>query len=44
MDLSGYRYDQPCVAITQEEGAILRASATAKTAPGGAAYYEGTSP
>ena len=42
MDLSGYRYDQPCVAITQEEGAILRASATAKTAPGGAAYYEGT--
>ncbi len=41
MDLSGYRYDNPCVAITQEEAEILRTCATAKTTPDGAAYYEG---
>ena len=42
MDLSGYYYNQPCVAITQAEAQLLRAAATAKTTPDGAAYYEGT--
>ena len=42
MDLSGYYYSKPCVAITQAEGQLLRAAATEKTTEDGTTYYEGT--
>ena len=42
MDLSDYQYTAPCVSITQEDGALIRAASTSATAASGARYYTGT--
>ena len=42
MDLSDYQYTAPCVSITQEDGALIRAASTPATAASGARYYTGT--
>ena len=42
MDLSDYFYLQPCVSITQEQGAAVKAAGTAAQTEAGLRYYTGT--
>lgn len=39
MNLQGYKYDAPCVSITQAEGALLKANATAVNGEDGKPLY-----
>ena len=42
MDLSDYQYTAPCVSITQEDGALIRAASTPAPSIAGVQYYTGT--
>ena len=42
MDLSDYQYTAPCVSITQEDGALIRAASTPASSIAGVRYYTGT--
>ena len=42
MDLSDYQYTAPCVSITQEDGALIRAASTSASSIAGVRYYTGT--
>ena len=42
MDLTNYYRSQPCVSITQEEGAAVKAAGTAMQTEDGLTYYTGT--
>ncbi len=42
MDLTDYYRSQPCVSITQEEGAAVKAAGTAMQTEDGLTYYTGT--
>ena len=42
MDLTDYQYTQPCVSVTQEDGALMKANAVPVTNEAGKVlYYEG---
>lgn len=41
LNLSGYRYTNPCIAITQSDGASVKAASTEQTTDAGLTYYTG---
>ena len=41
LNLNGYQYSNPCVAITQEDGAAVKAASTEQKTDAGLTYYTG---